>query len=407
MPPDDTGAVAADLAIAAAADGRMTPVVMTPVVLARMLGVSRRDSSITDEDDLLTVLQRVAGIADDAVNAADSTVVTIDLGADLHRGHTDDRTLRVDSEQYDAGDGPCLHASRTRSVVLVDASDAVDRWPRFAAAAREEGIHSFLAAPLFTPEQTLGSFNLYGRTRCAFDDVDAEVLDLLTTAVSRAIGDFARFRSARDVAESIQRALETRAPIEQAKGMLMAIHGIDADEAFDLLREQSQTTNVRLRTSRPTWSSNSAHRPNWQHPRTTSRIRALTAGYADQYAFGVGAPVRIELTTFRSPMPVGRRICVAHGASPAALAQLVERRSCKAGCREFVSLTRLQFCRRRGLASSLVSRQRSPLREGAAGMVRPRRAKEACRATTHHVCSAPGQSSWPSRPIAHCGRDRG
>lgn len=71
---------------------------------------------------------------------------------------------------------------------------------------------------------------------------------MLTTAVSRAIGDFARFQSARDVADSIQRALKTRAPIEQAKGMLMAIHGIDADQAFDLLRKESQATNARLHT---------------------------------------------------------------------------------------------------------------------------------------------------------------
>jgi hypothetical protein len=77
--------------------------------------------------------------------------------------HTDHRTLRVDSEQYEAGEGPCLHAARTRSIVLVDAVDAVDSWPRFAAAAAEEGIRSFLAAPLFTPEHTLGSLNLYGR----------------------------------------------------------------------------------------------------------------------------------------------------------------------------------------------------------------------------------------------------
>ena len=122
------------------------------------------------------------------------------------------------------------------------------RWPRFAAAAADEGIHSFLAAPLFTPEQSLGSFNLYGRTRSAFDTLDAEILELLTTTISRALGDFARFKSARDVADSIQRALDTRAPIEQAKGMLMAILGIDADRAFDLLREQSQATNVRLHT---------------------------------------------------------------------------------------------------------------------------------------------------------------
>ena len=35
--------------------------------------------------------------------------------------------------------------------------------------------------------------------------------------------------------------------IEQAKGMLMFAYGIDADEAFDVLRSQSQNHNVKLR----------------------------------------------------------------------------------------------------------------------------------------------------------------
>ena len=240
--PDDTSAEAADIAIEAAADGKLSP-----SMLGTMLVSAGR--SVTDEDDLLTLLQRVAEIAHEAIDGADSTGVTIDLGGRTYTAvHTDQRTLRVDSEQYDAGEGPCLHSARTRTVVLVDAADAVHRWPRFAAAAADEGIHSFLAAPLFTPEQSLGSFNLYGRTRSAFDTLDAEILELLTTTISRALGDFARFKSARDVADSIQRALDTRAPIEQAKGMLMAILGIDADRAFDLLREQSQATNVRLHT---------------------------------------------------------------------------------------------------------------------------------------------------------------
>ena len=240
--PDDTTAEAADIAIEAAAEGKLSP-----SMLGTMLVSAGR--SVTDEDDLLTLLQRVAEIAHEAIDGADSTGVTIDLGGRTYTAvHTDQRTLRVDSEQYDAGEGPCLHSARTRTVVLVDAADAVHRWPRFAAAAADEGIHSFLAAPLFTPEQSLGSFNLYGRTRSAFDTLDAEILELLTTTLSRALGDFARFKSARDVADSIQRALDTRAPIEQAKGMLMAILGIDADRAFDLLREQSQATNVRLHT---------------------------------------------------------------------------------------------------------------------------------------------------------------
>ena len=37
-----------------------------------------------------------------------------------------------------------------------------------------------------------------------------------------------------------------RAVIEQAKGMLMLVHGFDADEAFDALRSHSQEHNVKL-----------------------------------------------------------------------------------------------------------------------------------------------------------------
>ena len=241
-PADEATEQAADLVIAAASEDKLTPAKLGQLLVS----VGR---TVSDEDDLLTLLQRVVEIAHDAIDGADSTSLTIDLGGRTYTAvHTDDRTLRVDSEQYDAGDGPCLEASRTGTVVLVNADDPEDRWPRFTAAAREEEILSFLAAPLITGEQSLGSFNLYGRARSAFDTLDAEILELLTTTVSRTLGDFARFKSARDVADSIQRALQTRAPIEQAKGILMALHGVDADEAFDLLRRESQATNTRLHT---------------------------------------------------------------------------------------------------------------------------------------------------------------
>ena len=241
-PADEATEQAADLVIAAAEEDKLTPAKLGQLLVS----VGR---TVSDEDDLLTLLQRVVEIAHDAIDGADSTSLTIDLGGRTYTAvHTDERTLRVDSAQYDAEDGPCLEASRTGTVVLVNADDPEDRWPWFTAAAREEEILSFLAAPLITGEQSLGSFNLYGRARTAFDTLDAEVLELLTTTVSRTLGDFARFKSARDVADSIQRALQTRAPIEQAKGILMALHGVDADEAFDLLRRESQNTNTRLHT---------------------------------------------------------------------------------------------------------------------------------------------------------------
>jgi hypothetical protein len=48
--------------------------------------------------------------------------------------------------------------------------------------------------------------------------------------------------------EALQAALQTRSGIEQVKGALMLVHGLDADAAFDVLRSHSQIYNIKLAT---------------------------------------------------------------------------------------------------------------------------------------------------------------
>lgn len=50
-----------------------------------------------------------------------------------------------------------------------------------------------------------------------------------------------------DVTKVMSGVVESRAVIDQAKGVLMVAYGIDADRAFDILRWRSQTTQVKLR----------------------------------------------------------------------------------------------------------------------------------------------------------------
>ena len=50
-----------------------------------------------------------------------------------------------------------------------------------------------------------------------------------------------------DVQEALAGALDHRAVIEQAKGVLMLAQGVDADEAFMLLRAHSQDSNIKVR----------------------------------------------------------------------------------------------------------------------------------------------------------------
>jgi AmiR/NasT family two-component response regulator len=55
------------------------------------------------------------------------------------------------------------------------------------------------------------------------------------------------YEKARRLVEQLNQAVASRDVIGQAKGVLMAQEGIDADEAFERLRKLSQATNVKLR----------------------------------------------------------------------------------------------------------------------------------------------------------------
>ncbi|OBJ71979.1 antitermination regulator [Mycobacterium sp. 1274756.6] len=50
-----------------------------------------------------------------------------------------------------------------------------------------------------------------------------------------------------DVTTVVSEVTESRAVIEQAKGVLMAAHGISAERAFDILVWRSQETNIKVR----------------------------------------------------------------------------------------------------------------------------------------------------------------
>jgi len=61
------------------------------------------------------------------------------------------------------------------------------------------------------------------------------------------VTDSHREAAAREATASIQASSERRAVIEQAKGVLMVIYGVDEESVFDLLREASNRSNIALR----------------------------------------------------------------------------------------------------------------------------------------------------------------
>jgi len=73
------------------------------------------------------------------------------------------------------------------------------------------------------------------------------MLQLYTTVVSFGLRTTRRYHRARQRTTELETAMRTRAVIEQAKGILMAVHRISADDAMKRLVAESQRTNVKLR----------------------------------------------------------------------------------------------------------------------------------------------------------------
>ncbi|HEU4676860.1 MAG TPA: GAF and ANTAR domain-containing protein [Motilibacteraceae bacterium] len=231
-------------------DGQQRELVLTlrerPDDVAEVLnGLS---TLLVDEEPTAQVLERVVQLATRTIPGCDAAGVTVVAGErPATAAHTDERTLAVDQAQYDVGDGPCLDAYRHRRINRVDLAEADDRWPAFVKAAQDEGIRSFLAAPLLVGEQALGALNLYSRSGNGFDALDEAFIGLLSAQAAAAVANATRYADVRQLAAQLEKALTSRAHIEQAKGVLMARHHVDEGTAFDLLRRESQHRNVKLR----------------------------------------------------------------------------------------------------------------------------------------------------------------
>ncbi len=202
---------------------------------------------LVGEDDLNAMLTRIAIIATETVPGCDLASITM-----LRRGEartpvfTDKAALALDETQYRSGDGPCLAAIRHRGVEHFETTSD-DRWPAFSAAAAKAGVLECLSVPLADDQAVLGALNLYSRTAGTFGQDAREVACLFADQLGVAAANAMAYVEAYELSQQLQQAMESRAVIEQAKGILMAAQGCDADEAFQILVRASQNQNRKLR----------------------------------------------------------------------------------------------------------------------------------------------------------------
>jgi hypothetical protein len=89
----------------------------------------------------------------------------------------------------------------------------------------------------------------------------------------------------REAHDAVARAALSRAVIEQAKGILIVVYGVDADAAFELLRWHSQHRNLKLRSL----SDGLVHLCSEEVP-DAAELRRRVSAYLDPRDDGQGPP---------------------------------------------------------------------------------------------------------------------
>jgi len=157
--------------------------------------------------------------------------------------------LDLDAAQYECGQGPCLHAARTGEAAEIADTRSDSRWPDYTRRAAEHGNLSSLSVPLLIDEdeQVFGSLNLYAQKPDGFGEDGRSAALAFGPYAAVAAGNVHAYQSARDMADNLRAALESRAVIEQAKGVLVERYKVTPDHAFRLLAVASMNANRKLR----------------------------------------------------------------------------------------------------------------------------------------------------------------
>ena len=193
-------------------------------------------------------LQRVAEYAEQAVPAAAMTGITMLVeGRAKTAVYTDEAAPEIDSAQYETGIGPCLDSFRHRQVFRIHDTTKDDRWPPFSEAAAARGVRSTMSIPMIANHEGVGALNYYSTSANAFSAEDEEVGGQFGAQAAIVLANAQAYWDAHQLSQNLATAMQSRAVIEQAKGILMGAQRCGADEAFQILVRASQRENRKLR----------------------------------------------------------------------------------------------------------------------------------------------------------------
>jgi GAF domain-containing protein len=216
------------------------------------LGLSGVARIVAGARGVLDLLGDVAEFAMQAIPGVDGAGVTlIDADSCTPRAEgwaaTPQFVRDIDALQHDVlNEGPCVTCMQSRRPTVSGSIGSDDRWPHFGGHVARMGVHSVLALPLMIAERVIGAINAYAYQRDAFAEHAVQLGAQFAGPAAVSVYNAQLLASAQERTDRLQRALSSRAVIDQAIGIIRSRSGGTAEEAFDRLARRSQADNIKL-----------------------------------------------------------------------------------------------------------------------------------------------------------------
>jgi hypothetical protein len=150
----------------------------------------------------------------------------------------------VDAE-LGCGRGPAIDALAGGGPVSCPDTLEETRWPEYADAALRRGVRCSVTIA-YRSDPGAVTLSLFSARPRSLESGQLALAELLTAFGGAVVGNAAQYGDARRAARQWRAAAESRALVDQAKGMLMQALGCSAEDALAKLREISQKRNLRV-----------------------------------------------------------------------------------------------------------------------------------------------------------------
>lgn len=198
--------------------------------------------------EVLDLLYALVEASVDLLGASAAALVLADPHGELQVvASTSEESQLVEIRQLRAGEGPCVECYKTGTPVFVEDIASLHRqWPDFQATALSQGFRSVQAVPMRVQGRTIGSMGLFGNDPGTMARSDTAIGQALADVATISILQERTIKEATLVNEQLQRALNSRVLIEQAKGIIANRSQVSMEEAFRRLRSSARSNSQSL-----------------------------------------------------------------------------------------------------------------------------------------------------------------